>query len=57
MDRLIERITQGQGASPVAQVVKNLPAKCRTCRRHGFNPWVRKTRLEKKMASYPGTLA
>ena len=47
----------GAGASPVAQVVKNLPAECRRCRRCGFNPWVRKTRPGKKMASYPMTLA
>ena len=57
MDRLTERITRRQEASPVAQVVKNLPAKCRRCRRRGFNPWVRTTCLEKDMAACSRTLA
>ena len=41
----------------MAQVVKNLPAKCRRCRRRGFNPWVRTTCLEKDMAACSRTLA
>ena len=27
------------------------------CRRHGFNPWVRKDPLEKEMATHSGILA
>jgi len=30
------------GASQVTLVVKNPPAQCRRCKRHGFDLWVRK---------------
>ena len=41
------------GTSPVAQ-----PAyQCRRCKRHRFDPWVRRIPLEEEMASHSSILA
>ena len=36
---------------------KEATCQCRTCKRHGFNPWVRKTLLEEGMATQSNILA
>ena len=40
------------GASQVALVVKNPPCHCRRCKRHGFDPWMGKIRLEEGLATH-----
>ena len=44
-------------ASQVALVVKNLPANAGRCKRHRFNPWVRKIPLEEGTATHSSILA
>jgi len=36
---------------------KELTCQCRRCRRHGFDPWVRKIPLEEGMATHSSILA
>ena len=42
---------------PGGSVVKNLSAMYETCRRHGFNPGVRKIPLEEEMAIHSNIFA
>ena len=42
-----------QWAFPVAQQVKNLPTIQEICRRHGFNPWVKKMPWRRKWQPTP----
>ena len=48
----------GLWAYQVAQWIKNLPAmQCKRCRRHGFNPWVRKIPFKGTWQPTPSILA
>ena len=53
METLTEKSNALSQASQVALVVKNPPQ----CSRHGFDPCVQKTPLEKKMAAHFNILA
>ena len=44
-------------ASQAAQLISKPPHQCRRPKRHGFDLWVRKIPLEKKMATYSSILA
>ena len=46
-----------EGTSQVILVVKKPAHQCRKCKRHRFDPWVRKIPLEKEMATHSSILA